>query len=68
MRLLIFWGANAKERKIESPDFRFPEIGISAKLSVDQTKWTGFLARQGLKNVSFNGTMVNNFIAPVITF
>ena len=37
------------------------------KLRVDQTKWTGFLGRQGLKNVSFNGTMVNNFIAPVIT-
>ena len=27
-----FLGANAKERKRESPDFRFPEIGISAKL------------------------------------
>ena len=37
------------------------------KLWVEQTKWTGFLARQGLKTVSFNGTMVNNFIAPVIT-
>ena len=39
----------------------------NTKLWVDQTKWTGFLARQGLKNVSINGTMVNNFIAPVIT-
>ena len=39
----------------------------NTKLWVDKTKWTGFLARQGLKNVSFNGTMVNNFIAPVIT-
>ena len=29
----FFWGGgNAKERKRESPDFRFPEIGISAKL------------------------------------
>ena len=28
----FFWGGNAKERKRESPDFRFPEIGMSAKL------------------------------------
>ena len=38
----------------------------NTKLWVDQTKWTGFLARKGLKNVSFNGTMVNNFLAPII--
>ena len=25
----------------------------NTKLWVDQTKWTGFLARKGLKNVSF---------------
>ena len=42
-------------------------FGNNLKLCVEQTKWTGFLARQGLKTVSFNGTMVNNFIAPVIT-
>ena len=39
----------------------------NTKLWVDQTKWTGFVARKGFKNVSFNGTMVNNFLAPIIT-
>ena len=42
-------------------------FGNNTKLWVDQTKWTGFVARKGLKNVSFNGTMVNNFLAPIIT-
>ena len=48
-------------------DRRINSFANNIKLRVDQTKWTGFLARQGLKSISFNGTMVNNFIAPVMT-
>ena len=55
-------GGGGIMQKRKSPDFRFPEVYISAKLLVV----VGFIARQGLKNVGFNGTMVNNFIAPIL--